>query len=260
MLKSNRVLGGALLAFALIAGQVVARAEDEKAVSLIVKPKMGKVTHTKTVIKTSVMGMDIVVSENQKQTIKEVKENGDVVEEITDEGSTINIGGMDRDNPAAPPVTVTRDKFGKVKEYKSDNAAGFMTPEVAKIMAMLSSSILTDKALKTNDTWQTELENPAVKEKKVTVKDTYLGLDKVDGKDYWKIKQTTEAVVDADGSKMSYDITVWINPADGDTLKVEGTVKDVPTQVGPITMTITSKAVKADDKDKPEIKKEAAKP
>lgn len=250
MLKLNRVMAGALLACTLI-GSRTAWADDEKPVNLLVTPKAGQVTRTKNVIKTSVMGMDLVINQTQKDTIKAVKDNGDFVTEIADEGSTINIGGMDRDQPAAPSRTVTRDKFGKVKEMQAQDAGGFMAPEVAKLMAELSTSILTDKAVKTNDTWQTELENPAVKTKKVTVKDTYLGLDKVDGKDYWKIKQTAEAIVDDTGSKMTYEITAWINPVDGTAVKVEGTIKDVPTQVGPLTMQISSKAVKADEKDKP---------
>ncbi|MCW3096922.1 MAG: hypothetical protein JWL77_2540 [Chthonomonadaceae bacterium] len=249
MFISNRVLGGALLAFALIGSQV-ARADDEKAVNLIVAPKAGRVTRTQSIIKTSVMGMDLLITQTQKDTIKEVKDNGDFVTEIADEGSVVNIGGQEQNQPAVAPRTITRDKFGKVKEVKADEVGTFMAPEVARIMTSLSTSILTDKAVKTKDTWQTELDNPAVKEKKITVKDTYLGLDKIDGKDYWKIKQTAEAIVDADGNKLSYEITEWLNPEDGNTVKVEGTIKDVPTQVGPLTMQITSKALKADDKGK----------
>jgi hypothetical protein len=261
MSKLNRVLGGALLALALLGGQM-ARADDDKTVSLLVKPTLGRVTHKKIVIKTSVMGMDIVVNQAQQDTVKEVKENGDVVVEIVDEGSTLNIGGVDRDQPTASPHTVTRDKVGKVKEVKDADASGFMTPEVSKLVMMIATSILTDKAVKTNDTWQTELDNPAVKEKKVTVKDTFLGVDKVEGKDYWKIKQTAEAVVDTDGSKMSYEITEWIDPVNGDAFKIEGTIKDVPTQVGAITMQITSKSVKAGEKSKADdkTKAEPAKP
>jgi hypothetical protein len=205
MLTWNRVLGGALLAFALIGGQV-ARADDEKTVTLLVKPKVGRVMRTKSVINTSVMGMDLVVNQSQKDTIKEVKDNGDVVAEIADEGTTISIGGMDQDQPAGPPFNYTRDKIGKIKEFKRAEENGFTSPEIAKLMATLSAFILTDKAVKTNDTWQTELDNPAVKEKKITVKDTYLGIDKVDGKEYWKVKQTAEAIVDADGNKVSYEI------------------------------------------------------
>ncbi len=249
MLKSNRMLGGVLLAFALIGSQM-ARADDAKPVNLLVAPKAGRVTRTQSVIKTSVMGMDLLITQTQKDTIKEVKDNGDFVTEIADEGSVVNIGGQEQNQPAVAPRTVTRDKFGKVKDVKADDAGNFMAPEVAKIMTLLSTSILTDKAVKTNDTWQTELDNPAVKEKKITVKDTYLGIDKIDGKEYWKVKQTAEAIVDADGNKLSYEITQWLNPADGNTVKIEGTIKDVPTQVGALTMQITSKAIKADEKTK----------
>ncbi len=261
MFKLNRVLGGALLACALLGSQV-ARAQDEKPVNLLVTPKAGRVTRTKSVIKTSVMGMDLVVNQSQKDTIKEVKENGDVTIEVADEGSTVEINGNAQDQPAVPPRTITRDKFGKVKESKEPEAGAFMAPEIAKIMTQLSSSLLTAKTVKTNDTWETELENPAVKEKKITVKDTYLGLDKVGGKDCWKIKQTAEAIIDKDGSKMVYEIMEWINPEDGDTVKVEGTIKDVPTQVGALTMQISSKVVKAEEKVKTEekAKPETAKP
>ncbi len=259
MLKANRVLGGAFLALALLAGQI-ARAQDEKAVSLIVKPKVGRVTRAKTTIKTSVMGMDLLVNQTQKDIVKEVKDNGDVVVEIVDEGSTINIGGMDRDQPASPPYTMTRSKTGLVKESKREDASGFMTPEVSKLMTAISSTILTEKPVKTNDTWQTEVENPAVKEKKVIIKGTYLGIDKIDGREYWKIKQTAEAVVDADGNKMSYEITEWYTPATGALLKMEGTVKDVPTQVGALTMQLSGKAIPVEDKDKPEPKKADPKP
>ncbi len=250
MIKLNRVLGGALLAFALIGSQM-AQADEEKAVSLLIKPKVGRVMRTKGVIKTSVMGMDLVVNQTLKDTVKEIEENGDVVFEIADEGTTISIGGMDRDNPAAPPYMTTHDKFGKVKVFKKSEDNGFTTPEISKVMEALGTFILTDKAVKTNDTWQTELENPAVKEKKITVKDTYLGLDKVDGKSYWKIKQTAEVVVDADGSKVTYEITEWVSTTDGEAIKMEGSVKDLPTQAGPVTLQISSKSSPADDKEKP---------
>ncbi len=252
MLKLYRVVGGALLTFALIAGQVVARADDEKAVSLIVKPKVGRVTHNKGVIKTSVMGMDMVITGREKETVKEVKENGDVVTETLDEGSTVNVGGTESDQTPTPPRTKTHDKFGKLKDYKSQDTSQFTTPEIDSLLESLVTLILTDKTVKTNDTWQTELENPAVKEKRITVKGTYLGLDKIDGKDYWKIKQTAEAAADAHGATIVYDFTQWIDPTTGETFKSEGTVKGVPTMVGPLTFQVTTKAVKAGDKDKPQ--------
>lgn len=250
MFKLNRVLGGVLLALTCIAGPM-ARADDEKPVHLLVKPKVGHVTHSKSVVKTSVMGMELIITSIDKDVVKEVKENGDVVYESGHESGTISVGGKEQEQPVTPATTKTHDKFGKLKDYKGKDNSGFTTPEIDAIMESITTLILTDKPVKTSDTWDTELDNPAVKEKKVVVKGTYLGTEKIDGKDYWKIKQTTEAVVDADGSKIGYDFTDWIDPVNGDTLKSEGTVKDVPTQFGVLTMHVSTKAVKADSKDKP---------
>jgi len=249
MFKLNRVLGGALLVGALLGSQI-ARADDEKPVNLVVTPKVGRVVRTKSVIKTSFMGMDLIVNQTQKNTIKEVKANGDIVEETADEGSVVSIGGQEQNQPAAPSYTVTTDKLGKIKVFREVAAGEFMSPEVSKLMEVLGSFILTEKAVKTNDTWQNELDNPAIKEKKITIKDTYLGTEKIDGKDCWKIKQTGEAVVDADGAKMSFEATEWVNSLTGEPVKLEGTVKDVPTQVGALTLKIVSNAVKADEKEK----------
>ena len=249
MLTLHRVLGGALLIGALVGSQI-ARADDEKAVNLVVTPKAGRVVRTKSVVKTSFMGMELIVNQTQKNTIKEVKANGDIVEETADEGSTLLIGGQEQNQPPAPSYTVTTDKFGKIKVFRVVEAGGFMSPEVSKLMEVLGSFILTDKAVKANDTWQNEMENPAIKEKKITVKDTYLGTEKIDGKDCWKIKQTAEAALDADGAKMSFEAIEWVNAMTGEPVKLEGTVKDVPTQVGALTLKIVSNVVKVDEKEK----------
>jgi hypothetical protein len=42
----------------------------------------------------------------------------------------------------------------------------------------------------------------------------------------------------------------WIDPTDGEAYKMEGTVKDLPTQVGALTMKMTSRSTKVDDKEK----------
>ena len=43
-------------------------------------------------------------------------------------------------------------------------------------------TILPEKEVKSGDSWQTEFDNPAAKGKKVTVKTSYLGTEKVDGR------------------------------------------------------------------------------
>jgi hypothetical protein len=111
-------------------------------------------------------------------------------------------------------------------------------------MAMLSDQLFTDKEVKKNDTWETEIENPAVKEKKVTVKGTYLGNETVDGVELWKVKQTADAATDKDGGKLSVDFTSWINPTNGQVVKSEGVVKDLPTMFGPMTWTMKQELIK----------------
>ena len=254
MFKPNRVLGAALVAFALL-GSRTAHADTEKAVNLMVKPRVGHTTRSKSVVKMTVMGRDLVITELEKDVVKEVKVNGDVVYENIHEGGTVSANGTETDQPASPTRTKTYDKFGKLKDYKNEDNSGFTTPEVSALMESITTWILTDKPVKTNDTWETELENPVVKDKKVVVKSTYLGVEKVDGKDFWKLKQSTEAASDAEGGKIVYDCTEWVDPANGDTFKFEGTVKNLPTQFGPLTIHITTQALKADAKNKAEAAK-----
>jgi hypothetical protein len=197
------------------------------------------------------MGMEMEMQGVEKSTITAVQENGDVVAEVVDEGSKLHAAGQDQDMPITPTYSITHDKLGKTtKTGKKESDDGFTTPAISKLMDSITDFVLTDKAVKPNDTWQNELENPAMKEKKVVVKDTYLGLDKIDGKDCWKVKQAAEAVVDAAGAKLSYEVTVWIDPVNGATVQLDGTVKNVPTAAGLMSMHVLTTTLKAGDKGK----------
>ena len=72
----------------------------------------------------------------------------------------------------------------------------------------------------------------------------------MDGKDYWKIKQTFEADTDDKGAKTSSEMTSWLDPADGSTLKMEGTVKEIPSMFGNISWTMKMEKLKAEKTDK----------
>jgi len=218
---------------------------DEKAVTLARAYKEGdKVSH-KITVTVSVNGMDVVVTRTAKSTVKEVKKTGEVVIIQTDDGSSLNIGGTEQQQPAGPPVTEIRDKNGKLTEVKIDEAAqGFMTPDIQQLVAKASDVHLTDKPVKPGDTWTTEFDNPAVKGKKFNAKSTYIGTEKVDGQDLWKVKQTVEADSDADGKKLSIDLTAWLDPAKGQTVKMEGNAKDVPTNFGSLTWVMKQVMVK----------------
>lgn len=249
MFTVNRVLGSALCLLGLLGGQAL-RA-DETPVHLIVTPKVGRVLRTRLATTITIMGMELQTNGTVKNVIKEVKPNGDVVIETIDEGGTITVNGQKAPQNATPPYTSTRDKFGKTIETHKTRTGGVTTPEVNKLLDAITDIILTDKPVKLNDTWVTEVENPVVKEKKVIVKDTYVGTEKIEGKEYWKLKQTAEATTDAAGNRIVYEVTEWISSIDGAPFKFEATVANVPTRAGLMSLKLRSDAIPVEEKDTP---------
>jgi hypothetical protein len=246
----KRVLGGAALACAIFVAPA-ARAADDKPVQLITKPKVGRVLRTKSTIKMTLMGMTLDVHASVKSTVKSVEDNGDVVTEIVDEGGTVTANGMEQKLPPNPTYSETHNRIGKtIQTDKKDSDDGFTAPEVTKLMNSITDIVLTDKDVKPNDTWQNELDNPVVPAQKVLVKDVYLGIDKVDGKDCWTIKQTAEAIVDGTGTKLNYEVTEWIDPMNGNSVQLDGTINNVPTRGGAMTMHIVAKSSRLDEKAK----------
>ncbi len=241
----------AVAALAVLAPAVRA---DDAPVSISRTPKAGEVHRFKGTINANVAGNDAVLTQTVRETTKDVKPNGDVVVEHVIEGTHLTVAGMDQDMPAVPPVLLTSDKYGKLVKYNApEGAAGVMTPEVQQLLAALSAPIYPEKPVATNGSWESDLDNPAVKGKKYTIKSTYLGTDKVDGKDLWKLKQTSTAETDADGNKLTYDATYWLDPATGQEVKSEAQIKNLPTNYGPMDMTIKTERVTGDDKaPKPE--------
>lgn len=237
-MKLNRAIIGVFGTFAVIAALPV-RAED-KPVKLARIFKKDEVTRHKSESVVSVNGMEVTLTQSSKITIKEVKDDGHVLSETKNEGGKINVGGMEMDIPEAPPVTVTKDKRGVVTEFKMDDGGmSPFSPEILKLMVIVGDPILSEKEVKAGDSWETELDNPAVKGKKFTIKTTFVGVDKVDGVDLWKVKQTTEPAVDAAGAKMGCELIVWLAPANGREVKSESSIKDLPSNFG--TMSLKSK-------------------
>src|SRR5689334_22128822 len=97
-MKTSRHLYAMLFALALLASQS-ALAQD-KAVTLVRKFKKESVTHSEITIRTTIMGAEIHIKAKEKETVKEIKANGDVVVESVDEGGTIKIGEMEQELPA----------------------------------------------------------------------------------------------------------------------------------------------------------------
>ena len=233
----NRLTTGAACALLILAAGL-ARAQD-KEVNLVRTVKEGDTVRHKVTITASVMGMEVIVVQNSKAVAKKINDKGHIVWENASEGGSVTVGGTEQPQDASPAGTETRDKYNKLIDYKApETAQEIMSPEVQKLVANSSEVIFSEKPVKAGDSWSTDAENPVVKDKKFSIKTTFVGLDKVEGKEYWKVKQEVSADVDKDGGKTSSEFTAWLDPADGSTFKMEGTVKDLPTMFGPLSWTM----------------------
>lgn len=247
-MQTKRALAGAAAALFLAAGMVV-RADD-KPVKLARTAKVGDVVRTKVTVNANAGGQDIVVVQTFKTKVKEINKKDEVVWEQTTESVVVN--DMEQAGASGQTQTETRDKLNKLVDYTPPKAGqDIFSPEVQKLMAGSSEILFTDKEVKPGDSWTTEMDNPVVKDKKVKIKTTFVGMDKVDGKDYWKVKQSAEADTDDKGAKTTYEMTSWLDPADGSTLKMEGQVKDLPVpQIGSLSWTMKLERLKADKAEK----------
>jgi hypothetical protein len=257
-MKTSRLFMGTFIALSMVSAQLV-RADD-KPVMLALTPKANTVAHFKINLAVSMMGNEVAkVEQRNKSEIKEVKKDGSFTVASFSEGVHVNGPGGEQDLPGGPVAKSTRDKFGKLIEFTPEpGGQEIFAPEVVRLQAMLSQIIFPEKAVKAGDNWETSLDNPADKGKKLTVKTTYVGTEKVDGVDVWKVKQTAEVVIAGKDAKLITEYTAWLDPATGDEVKADVSLKNLPASFGGMEVIIDTAgkmvAVKA-DKEKAEPKK-----
>jgi hypothetical protein len=246
---------GALCAVALV-GQQVARADDDKndakPVEIHQSLKAEESVQYRNTLKLMVGG-EIVVEQNRKRTIKEIKDNGEVVIVLTDLGGKVSFNGSDMETPAGGPTTLTMTKQGKVLSYKPESDNPYLSLSTLHLITLLEHIVYPEKAVKAGDSWTTEVDNPQVKGKKATIKTTYVGAEKADGVAAWKVKQTFKA--DTDSGEITAEVTALLDAANGQVIEAEQNVKGIPTQMGAMDWTGKTKRMKPDaDKDKAEKK------
>jgi len=229
------------------AGAQAVRADEAKPVSIVSSPKVGDAVRYKTILKISIQGNDITVEQTRKHVVKEVKDNKDVVLAVEEEGGKVGAGGNDMDIPAGSPTAVTVDKANKVltfKPEKEDNP--YLSTPCQHLMALIDRIILPDKPVKPGDSWTTEVDNPQVKGKKVTIKTTFVGDGKAGDASALKFKQTLEAATDEKDAMLKAEATALLDPATGQLIEEEQTAKGIPGTMGPVDWTGTIKRVKKD--------------
>jgi hypothetical protein len=241
---TKRAIGLAVCASALFF-QAAVRADDPKPATLAKTVKVGDAVKYKGTIKIDLGGMAITVVQNRKHVVKEIKANGDVVSDIVDEGGKVDLGSGEMDVPAKPPETITSDKLGKITAYKPSTEPNmYLSDACLHLLSIVDRIVFSDKPVKPGDSWTSEVENPVAKGKKVAVKTTYVGTEKADGADAWKVKQTLDA--DTEGGKMTADVTALLDAATGQLISADQAVKGVPANNGPIDWTHKLVRVKAD--------------
>lgn len=235
-------------AFALwTAGAQPVRADDAKPVAIVMSPKAGDFVRYKTTLKINLNGSDITVEQNRKHVVKEVKENKDVVLAVEDEGGKVGADGNDMDLPAGTPTAVTVDKANKVLSFKPEKEDNpYLSTAAQHLIALIDRIVLPDKPVKPGDSWTTEVDNPQVKGKKVTIKTTFVGEDKADGAPAMKFKQTLEADTGAADAKLKAETTALLDPGTGQLIEEEQTAKGIPGTMGPVDWKATIKRLKKD--------------
>ena len=228
-------------------GAQAVRADDATPVSLVMSLKAGDFVRYKTTLKISVQGSDITVEQTRKHVVKEVKENKDIVLAVEEEGGKVDVGGNGMDIPAGTPTAVTVDKANKVltfKPEKEDNP--YLSTAAQHLIALIDRIILPDKPVKPGDSWTTEVDNPQVKGKKVTIKTTFVGDEKAAGAPALKFKQTLEADTDTADAKLKAETTALLDPVTGQLIEAEQTAKGIPGMMGAVDWKGTIKRVKKD--------------
>lgn len=210
--------------------------------------KESTVRRFKSTLKVSVNGTEVTSIQTREEKVKSVKDNGAVtlLENIVKQ--SIDMGNGPQEAPSSGhPVTVVLDKSGRLDDFiVNPMDETIFAPPVMRLVYLVNHASLPDKPVKPDDTWETELDNPAVKGKKVKIKDTFKGLEKKDGTSLWKIVQTLEAVSAEDGSKMSSESTFLLDPADGRLVTEEDTVKGVLSRYGLLDWKSKTELLKAD--------------
>src|SRR5258706_14904101 len=106
-------MGFGVLCLLALTGPQTVRADDAKPdaakpITMTQALKAKDTVQYKNVTTINAGGADIVVEQNRKYTVKEVKDTGEVVVSITDLGGKFTNNGADQEIPPGPPVAMTQ--------------------------------------------------------------------------------------------------------------------------------------------------------
>ncbi|MGV3720966.1 MAG: hypothetical protein ACO1SX_08645 [Actinomycetota bacterium] len=221
---------------------VATSAGAAQAVKLARSPKKGETVRYQYEVKGEVATAPFTVSGRTKHEVTEVKDSGEYTAAETNEDTKLVVMGMEQPAPPSVTTVITRTAGNRLREFKSEEQGGIVAPEVQRLLTTLSQPLLPEKAVSSAESWEAEIDNPTPAGKTFKVKTTYAGTEKLGEADAWKITQN--AAIEIAGAPFSHEATYWLDPANGQIVKQESAVKNVPSQFGPMSWTETQQRIK----------------
>lgn len=224
-----------------LAAVTFASAAYAQAVKLTRTPRKGELVKYRFEVAGDVANVPFTVTSRIKQEVTEVKDAGEFVTSEIAEESKVLVMGAEQASPPSMPTLVTRTQGNRLTDFKHEGDSIFSN-EVQRLLASLSEVLLPEKTLANGESWETEIPNPVVAGRNFKVKATFAGTEKIGDLETWKVTQTATADL-ADG-KLEREATYWLDPANGQLVKQEASIKNAPSRFGPMNWKETQERLK----------------
>ncbi|MFM7322043.1 MAG: hypothetical protein ACKO5K_11045 [Armatimonadota bacterium] len=223
----------ALTATVLWCGAAAAIAQDTY--SWVWSQKVGDALKFRTYVRITARQADnsgdivITTRSESRHDYKAVAEDGTITYEQLDEKAEAILNGAPIPPAAAgpKPVTITLGKNGVMAKRVNPAADPFDRSQKSIIALMAMPA--PPKPVAVGESWKTDIPNPLMKGKIITITSTLVGIEKVLGKDAIRVKQesTFPSVFGADENEtLVVKGEYWLDAADKSLLKMSYNVKN----------------------------------
>lgn len=233
MTRTHKVLFASLL---LASAALALAAQDT--LNLRVFPKVDESFKTKFTGTLSVMGMDVKASYTQTSKILEIKE-GVMVTEAGEATGTLDVGGQEMPFPEMGTTKSHTKLDGTIKEIEGESAS----PDTYRMTAV-STVFRPEAPVKVGDEWTwSAAANSELGTRKIEGKYKLAAIEEVKG---IKTAKITMEVKEVEGDlPASAKGTIWLNVANGMTVKSEMEIKNgpIPGSPEPVNGTLKTELV-----------------
>ncbi|MCS6776425.1 MAG: hypothetical protein RMJ43_00975 [Chloroherpetonaceae bacterium] len=192
------------------------------------------------------MELPAEVTTISRREVKNIAENGDVTMEDRLEESSFRFAGQEVPNPEPDRKTViVINKAGIVTKLKTENSQQAGSP-MEKVGMLASSTPIPEKPVRIGEEWKTELDNPLLEGKKVTVLSRLTGKEKINGVETLVVQMKAEVAPKADSGeneKIRLVTTYYVDPQAGRIVRVKSVTENVEVEVMGMTIRISAETV-----------------